>query len=350
MSSSINFWVGLDVHKDSITAAVFEDRDPEPLHVDRLPYDLHKIRRYFQRLFQEGRLHACYEASGAGYVFQRSLLQWGAECHLAAPSLIPRRPGDRRETDRRDAIKIGRDFRDHCLVLIHVPTEQDARARDLVRCRETFQREIVKSRHYILKVMRRRGFVFREANNWTVRHFNWIRQVLADGTLPTDDRVVDSEKIAILLRSGAFPYAYVYPRDMRSTRDLLRRRLHFARKRAELLTHVQNTFTQYNLPKPSGRLTPSANRAGLADLFDDPAVRASIRADVSLLDHYDDPIPKLEHTALQRARVHDTDTLRLLMSIHGVGKILGLTLLYEIGDIARFPSAQDFSSYGRLIK
>jgi len=198
MFLSINFWVGLDVHKDSVTAAVFRNRESEPLRVDRLPNDLRKLRRYFQRLQAEGTVHACYEASGAGYVLQRSLTEWGIECHLAAPSLIPRRPGDRRKTDRRDAIKIARDFRDDRLVLIHVPTEEDERVRDLVRCRETFQREILKSRHYILKFMRRRGFIFREGSHWTVRHLRWIRQVLAAGTLPTEDQVVLSEYLALL--------------------------------------------------------------------------------------------------------------------------------------------------------
>ena len=60
MPSSVNFWVGLDVHKDSVTAAVFRNRDPEPQRVDRLPYDLHKIRRYFQRLQKEDNARACY--------------------------------------------------------------------------------------------------------------------------------------------------------------------------------------------------------------------------------------------------------------------------------------------------
>ena len=192
------FWVGLDVHKESVTAAVFRDRDPEPLRVDRLPYDLRKLRRYFRRLQADGVVRACYEASGAGYVLQRSLTDWGVECHLAAPSLIPRRPGEHRKTDRRDAIKIARDFRDDRLVLIHVPSEADERVRDLVRCRETFQREIVKSRHYILKFMRRRGFVFREGAHWTVRHLNWIRQVLQPGTLADEDRTVLSEYLALL--------------------------------------------------------------------------------------------------------------------------------------------------------
>jgi len=198
MPSSVNFWVGLDVHKDSVTAAVFRNRDPEPLRVDRLPYDLHKFRRYFQRLQKEGNACACYEASGAGYVLQRALIEWDVECHLAAPSLIPRRPGEHRKTDRRDAIKIARDFRDGRLVLINVPTEEDERVRDLVRCRECFQREILKSRHYILKFMRRRGFVFRDGENWTVRHMNWIRQVLAPGTLTDEDHVVLSEYLALL--------------------------------------------------------------------------------------------------------------------------------------------------------
>jgi transposase len=198
MSASVNFWVGLDVHKESITAAVFRNRDPEPLRVDRLPNNLRKIRRYFQRLQAEGTVRACYEASGAGYVLQRALTEWGTECHLAAPSLIPRRAGERRKTDRRDAIKIGRDFRDNRLVLIHVPTEVDERVRDLVRCREAFQREIIRSRHYILKFMRRRGLIYRDGEHWTVRHMNWIRQALAPDVLADEDHVVLSEYLALL--------------------------------------------------------------------------------------------------------------------------------------------------------
>jgi transposase len=198
MPSSINFWVGLDVHKESITAAVFRNRDPEPMRVDRLAPDLRKIRRYFQRLQADGRVRACYEASGAGFVLQRSLTEWGVECHLAAPSLIPRRPGERLKTDRRDAIKIARDFRDDRLVLVHIPSETDERVRDLVRCRETFQREIIKSRHYILKFMRRRGLIYRDGTNWTLRHIDWIREALASGILAEEDHMVLSEYLALL--------------------------------------------------------------------------------------------------------------------------------------------------------
>lgn len=83
-------------------------------------------------------------------------------------------------------------------MLIHIPTEEDERVRDLVRCRETFQREIIKSRHSILKFLRRRGFIYREGTHWTTRHLNWIRQLLQPGTLAEEDRVVLSEYVALL--------------------------------------------------------------------------------------------------------------------------------------------------------
>jgi len=198
VSTPTMYWFGLDVHKDSVTAAVFRNRDAEPMRVDRLPYDHKRIRRYFERLGKTGVARACYEASGAGYVLQRAMTEWGVDCQLAAPSLIPKRPGEHRKTDRRDAIKIARDFRDDRLALIYIPTAEDERVRDIVRCRETFQREILKSRHYILKFLRRRGFIYREGTHWTGRHFAWIRHILMPGKLAEEDHLVLNEYLALL--------------------------------------------------------------------------------------------------------------------------------------------------------
>ena len=131
-------------------------------------------------------------------MLQRACADWGISCELAAPFLIPRRPGDKRKHDRRDAIELARHFRAGQLVLIHIPSEEDERVPDLVRCRETFQREIVKSRHYILKFLRRRGFIYREGTHWTLRHLNWIRHVLQPGTLAEEDHVVLAEHLALL--------------------------------------------------------------------------------------------------------------------------------------------------------
>jgi transposase len=160
---------------------------------------------------------------------------------------------------------------------------------------------------------------------------------------------IDAQKIAVLLRGGMLPQAYVYPADMRATRDLLRRRLHLVRHRAELLTHIQQTNSQYNLPEIAKKIAYKANRDGVAERFPDPAVQKSIEVDLALIGHYEALLRDLELTIVTTAKQHDANTLYLLQTVPGIGKILSLVLLYEIHDIARFPRVQDFVSYGRLV-
>ena len=161
---------------------------------------------------------------------------------------------------------------------------------------------------------------------------------------------IDSHKIAVLLRAGAIPVGYVYPQGMRATRDLLRRRLFFVRKRSELYTHIRITFHQLNLHPPSGQFRYPGNRVGVGELIPDPVVRASVEADLALAAHLDEVIRALEGTISDQAKVEDPDTLERLQTIPGVGRILSLTLLYELHDVARFPRVQDFLSYARLVK
>jgi len=161
---------------------------------------------------------------------------------------------------------------------------------------------------------------------------------------------IDSHKIAVLLRGGAMPVGYVYPQGMRATRDLLRRRLFFVRKRSELYTHIRITFHQLNLHPPSGQFRYPGNRVGVGELIPDPVVRASVEADLALAAHLDEVIRSLEGTISDQAKVEDPDTLERLQTIPGVGHILSLTLLYELHDVARFPRVQDFLSYARLVK
>jgi transposase len=161
---------------------------------------------------------------------------------------------------------------------------------------------------------------------------------------------IDAHKIAVLLRGGMFPQAYVYPAEMRATRDLLRRRCHLVRQRAELLAHIQNTNSQYNLPEIGKRLTHKANREGVEQHFPDPSVRQTIAVDVSLIDHYDQVVREVELYLTRTAKGHDGPSFARLQSVPGIGPILALVLLYEIQDIARFPRVQDFVSYCRLVK
>ena len=98
---------------------------------------------------------------------------------------------------------------------------------------------------------------------------------------------IDSQKIAVVLRGGRLPQAYVYPAAMRATRDLLRRRTHLMRTRAEVLAHLQNTNSQYNLPELGKKLAYKANRDGVSERVPDPAVQKSMEVDLALMGHYD---------------------------------------------------------------
>jgi transposase len=161
---------------------------------------------------------------------------------------------------------------------------------------------------------------------------------------------IDAQKIAALLRGGMLPKAYVYPAKMRASRDLLRRRTHLMRKRAELLGHVQNTNSQYNLPEIGKKIAYKANRQGVAERFEDASVQKTVEVDLALITYDDELLKDLELFILKTAKHHDANTLYLLQTVPGIGKILSLVLLYEIHHIDRFPSVQEFASYCRLVK
>ena len=192
-------YVGMDVHKDSITLAVLPAAAKNPTRLERLPNDLPKLKRFLDRLARDGELRVCYEASGAGYVLHRALREWGYACDVIAPSLIPKRPGVQRKHDKRDAADLARFHRAGELTPVRIPSEAEERIRDVVRCRETFQREILKSRHYILKFLARRGFVYRAGTNWCTPHLRWLEHLTSETSpLAPADRLVFREYHALL--------------------------------------------------------------------------------------------------------------------------------------------------------
>jgi transposase len=166
----------------------------------------------------------------------------------------------------------------------------------------------------------------------------------------TKNDKIDSQKIAAPLRGGMLPMAYTYPQTMRSTRDLLRRRMYLVHQRLELLAHIQNTNAQYNLQAFGKKIAYKSNRAGISEVFTDPMVQKSVALDIQLLDTYATLIRNLELEILHNAKKHDPLSLHLLRTIPGVGKILALVILYEIHDISRFPEVGNFLSYCRLVK
>jgi transposase len=166
-----------------------------------------------------------------------------------------------------------------------------------------------------------------------------------------NDRL-DAAKIAGLLRGGLLPQGYVYPKAMRATRDLLRRRSFLVRRRADLLAHLVNTNSQYNLPPLNKKLVYPGNRGelNLAERFTDPSAKRLVECDLALIDALDAQIHDLELHLVRTAKVDDLQAYARLQSIPGVGKILGLVLLYEIHDVGRFPAAGNFLSYARLVR
>ena len=164
-----------------------------------------------------------------------------------------------------------------------------------------------------------------------------------------NDRI-DSFKITKLIRGGNFPLAYVYPKKMRATRDLLRRRTKIVRHGADLKAHVANTTSQYNLPPNKVNLKNKDAREQLRSTFPDLSVQKNIDLDMAILDCYAQQLSKVEWYIQQQAKQHNPKHFHLLKSVWGIGPILALTIIYEIGNIDRFASVQKFASYSRLVK
>ncbi|VAX02039.1 Mobile element protein [hydrothermal vent metagenome] len=164
-----------------------------------------------------------------------------------------------------------------------------------------------------------------------------------------NDRI-DSYKIAKLIRGGNFPVAYVYPKVMRATRDLLRRRTKIVRHGAGLKAHIVNTTSQYNLPAYKPNLKDKEACIDFKSTFPDISAQRNIDLDMVILECYREQLAKVEWFIEQQARQHNPMHLPILRSINGVGRILSLTIIYEIGNIKRFESVQQFASYSRLVK
>src|SRR6266849_9810514 len=147
----------------------------------------------------------------------------------------------------------------------------------------------------------------------------------------------DAHTIAVLLRGGMLPQASVYPAEMRATRDLLRRRMHLVRKRAELLAHMQNTNSQYNLPEIGTKIAYKANRDGVAERFAAPAGQKSLEVDRALIGFVDHRLRDVALSIVNTAKPHDATTRYRRHTVPGIGTILRLVLLDDIHALARFP-------------
>lgn len=186
-----------------------------------------------------------------------------------------------------------------------------------------------------------------EKIEFALGHAQYMKAV--HGGKAKNDRI-DSEKIARLLQGGLLPMAYVYPRKQRSLRDLLRRRTRFVRLRAELMGHIQNLNQQANQPELGRVLKTKGRRPSVLERFAQEDAKLSAAADLELIAYYDRVIATLEKHILARAKDFQPQTLAVLMSVPGIGKIIALTIALEVDTVARFDTRQQFCSYCRLVK
>jgi transposase len=167
--------IAFDYHAATTVAAVLlPDQRTPALHT--LASDHATILRFVDRLRHHVPVVCCYEAGPCGFDLQRALTTHGVTCEVIAPALIPRRPGDRVKTDRRDAGQLAVLARAGALTAIHIPTEQEEAARDLLRCREDIRADLLRARHRLSKFLLRHGRRFTATKKaWTKRHTAWLQ-------------------------------------------------------------------------------------------------------------------------------------------------------------------------------
>ena len=178
MAKSIT-WVGIDDDKMNLTVAVVRgsrQREPE---VRRVPNEDRAMRRWVRRLVREtdgGEIRMCYEAGPNGFALMRRLEAMGpVVVEVMAPSLTPRRSGQRVKTDPIDAKKLVHLYRADELRAIAIPDEDSESSRDLVRTHHRVGGELTRKRHHILKFLVRRGRIYRDGSHWTGKHRTWLR-------------------------------------------------------------------------------------------------------------------------------------------------------------------------------
>jgi transposase len=173
ISHGVPIHLGLDVHKDTISVGILPANQQIP-DVERITHDEASIRRLVGHLGDPRMLRACYEAGPTGFELARLLHSIGVDCQVIAPSLIPKAPGDKVKTDRRDCRRLARLHRAGELVCIRIPSVQEEAVRDLCRTRSDMVEDLTRARNRLGKFLLRHGRVWRGGSTWTLKHQAWL--------------------------------------------------------------------------------------------------------------------------------------------------------------------------------
>jgi transposase len=165
--------LGLDVSKDSISVAVLEP-ESDRAAVRKVFHDESSVRRLIGGFADRSKLWACYEAGPTGYELYRLLTTLGVRCDVVAPSLVPKRRGDRIKTDDRDARMLAGLHRAGELTAVAVPSPGQEAVRDLCRTRGDMVEDLTQARNRLNHFLLRHAVVWRDGSNWTLKHRQWL--------------------------------------------------------------------------------------------------------------------------------------------------------------------------------
>jgi len=172
------YYVGMDVHKEFVQMAVFEEKGEEPIYERRLNNDTELLVKEARRYSQKGMTEVAYEAGSLGYVIQRAMEKAGITCYVLPANKVAKKRDTRIKTDKRDARLIGRELRSKNIRPISVPDAVDEAARDLLRCREDVKGDIRRAKQRLLKFLVRHGHIFTEGKDqWTLKHWRWMDKI-----------------------------------------------------------------------------------------------------------------------------------------------------------------------------
>lgn len=171
-------FVGLDASKDTIAVAIADSGRGEPRFHSTIPNKPENIRKLMKSLGNPKNLLVCYEAGSSGYGIYRLLLSMDIECMVVAPTLIPKRSGERVKTDKRDSIRLAQLLRAGELTSVWVPDEDHEALRDLIRARHDAREDLQSSRQRLVHFLLRHEIRPPQGvRNWSVKHREWLKTI-----------------------------------------------------------------------------------------------------------------------------------------------------------------------------
>ncbi|MEZ8202127.1 IS110-like element ISVisp2 family transposase [Vibrio splendidus] len=182
MNKDSIIFIGLDTHKSFIQVTVLQEhRGANPLHLGRIKSNksaLIKLAKQLQSKYPKATLHFVYEAGPCGYWTYRLMTSLGHCCYVVAPSLIPKKPGDRVKTDKRDAAKLAKLLKAEELTSIYVPEAEDEAIRDLSRARETAMKDLKDAKFQLKGFLLRNNIQATVNDNWSKKHLRWLTDLI----------------------------------------------------------------------------------------------------------------------------------------------------------------------------